>query len=218
MQRNAIIGGAVAGLIAGFGAVYWITRDERKPDTPPEVVAEESTESAGGAWTTAVTKDLAKGEMAAFVVRPTREPAPDADFIGEDGKPVHLSAWRGRVALVNLWATWCGPCRKEMPSLAALQAQLGSKDFEVVAISLDRKGADAAAAFLQETNSTALKLYIDTSAGVLDKFLAPGLPATILIDRQGKEIGRLLGPADWSSTEAITLIKAALAESKGEGA
>ena len=212
MQRNAIIGGAMAGIIAGLGAVYWITRDERKPEAPPAEVSEDSADSAGGAWATKVTKELAKGHMAAFVVRPTREPAPDVDFFGKDGVALHMSQWRGRVVLVNLWATWCAPCRKEMPSLAGLQTSLGSKDFEVVAISMDRKGAEASGGFLAETGATSLKLYIDTRAAAIDKFQTPGLPSTILLDRQGNEIGRLLGPADWSSTEALTLNKAAIAE------
>ena len=218
MQRNAIIGGAVAGIIAGMGAVYWIAHDERKPEAAPDVAAEESSESAGGAWQTSVTRELAKGAMAAFVVRPTREPVADAEFFNEANEKVHLSQWRGKVVLVNLWATWCAPCRKEMPSLAALQAQVGSPDFEVVAISLDRKGADPAAAFLIETGATSLKLYVDPSAAALDKFLSPGLPTTVLLDRDGNEIGRLLGPAEWSSTEAITLIRAAVAEKKAGGA
>jgi thiol-disulfide isomerase/thioredoxin len=217
MQRNAIIGGAVAGIIAGLGAVYWIAQDERKTEAPPEAVSGDSSESAGGAWQTGVTRDLAKGAMAAFVVRPAREPVADAEFFNEANEKVHISQWRGKVVLLNLWATWCAPCRKEMPSLAALQTQIGSNDFEVVAVSLDRKGADASSAFLIETNATALKLYVDPSAAMLDKFQSPGLPTTVLLDRDGNEIGRLLGPAEWSSTEAITLIRAALAETKGEG-
>ena len=114
--------------------------------------------------------------------------------------------------LVNLWATWCVPCRKEMPSLAALQSEMGSKDFEVVAISVDRKGLAASSAFLKEVGATALKLYADPSTDSLDKLQAVGLPASILIDREGREIGRLLGPAEWNSPEAKALIKAALEE------
>ncbi len=99
-----------------------------------------------------------------------------------------------------------------MPALAELQQKLGSKDFEVVAISVDRKGAEASGAFLKETGATALKLYVDTTTESLDRFQAIGLPATLLIDRKGNEIGRLLGPAEWSSPEAVALIRAALAE------
>jgi thiol-disulfide isomerase/thioredoxin len=136
----------------------------------------------------------------------------DIAFQDGNGKEMGLSQWRGRVILVNLWATWCAPCRKEMPALAELQKQLGSADFEVVAISIDRKGAPASAAFIAETGSQALKLYVEPSGKILDDLEALGLPATVLIDRQGNEIGRLLGPAEWASPEAITLVKAAIAE------
>jgi hypothetical protein len=100
-----------------------------------------------------------------------------------------------------------------MPALAELQSKLGSKDFEVVAISTDRKGMEASSAFLRETGATALKLYVEPSSRILNDLQALGLPATVLVDRQGREIGRLLGPAEWNSPEAINLIQAALAES-----
>jgi thiol-disulfide isomerase/thioredoxin len=161
-----------------------------------------------------VSKDLARGALAAFVVKPKRNVVPDLVFLNEEGKQVSIEDWRGRVVLLNLWATWCAPCRKEMPDLAKLQETLGSKDFEVVAISVDRKGAEASAAFLIETGATALKLYTDKSAQSLDVLQAVGLPATLLIDRQGREIGRLLGPAHWASPEALTLIKEAINEGR----
>ncbi len=137
---------------------------------------------------------------------------PDVTFQDGAGAPLALSAWRGRVALVNLWATWCGPCRKEMPALAALQKALGSKDFEVVAVSLDMKGIPASSAFLKETGADALALYADPKGELLNTLNAPGLPVTILVDRQGREAARMVGPAEWNSPESQALIKAALAE------
>ena len=101
-----------------------------------------------------------------------------------------------------------------MPDLAKPQKELGSGDFEVVAISVDRKGAEASAAFLKETGADSLRLYVEPTTAILNDIQALGLPATVLIDRQGREIGRLLGPADWASPEAIALVKAALAEPK----
>jgi hypothetical protein len=89
---------------------------------------------------------------------------------------------------------------------------MGSKDFEVIAISLDRKGAAAAQSYLKETGATDLALFLDPSAATLDQLQAIGLPASVLIDRRGNEIGRMLGPAEWSSPEAIALVKTALAE------
>jgi thiol-disulfide isomerase/thioredoxin len=123
---------------------------------------------------------------------------------------VKLSDWKGRVVLINLWATWCAPCRKEMPDLAKLQQELGSDQFEVVAISVDRKGAEASSAFLKETGSDTLKLYVEPTTKIVSELQSAGLPATILVDRQGREIGRLLGPAHWAAPEAFALVKAAL--------
>jgi thiol-disulfide isomerase/thioredoxin len=150
--------------------------------------------------------------MAAFVFKPSRPAVADLEFADGRGQAKRLSEWRGRVVLVNLWATWCAPCREEMPSLAALEQALGSKDFEVVAISLDRKGAEVAGAFLKDTGASDIELYVDTTAATLDRLQAIGLPASVLIDRLGNEIGRMLGPADWSSPEALALVRAAVAE------
>jgi thiol-disulfide isomerase/thioredoxin len=159
-----------------------------------------------------VTRELSTGTLTAFVVHPEPKTVGDIDFVAADQTPLSLADWKGRVVLVNLWATWCGPCREEMPALAELQRQLGSEDFEVVAISLDRQGAEVARPFLENVGAEALELYLDPSTKVLVGFKAVGLPASILIDRAGREVGRMFGPADWASPEAVRLIKAALAE------
>ena len=159
-----------------------------------------------------VTRELSTGTLTAFVVHPEPKPVGDIDFVDAGQTPRSLADWKGRVVLVNLWATWCGPCREEMPALAELQRQLGSEDFEVVAISLDRQGAEVARPFLEEVGAEALELYLDPSTKVLAEFRAVGLPASILVDRSGREVGRMFGPADWASPEAFRLIRAALAE------
>lgn len=194
-------------VLAAITAYYWFKEEGRKA-TP----AETSAPAVNSPVAQGVSRALATGTLAAFLVRPERVALPDAAFQDGGGKPLKLSDWKGRVVLVNLWATWCAPCRKEMPDLATLQKELGSDQFEVVAISVDRKGAEASAAFLKETGAANLKLYVEPSTRIVTDFQSPGLPATILIDRQGREIGRLLGPAHWASPEAIALIKAALAE------
>ena len=104
--------------------------------------------------------------MAAFLVKADRPPVPDLAFKDLTGGEIKLSKWQGRVVLLNLWATWCAPCRKEMPTLNDVQKQLGSKDFEVVALSVDRKGLEASAAFLKETGADSLGLYIDETTTV----------------------------------------------------
>jgi thiol-disulfide isomerase/thioredoxin len=157
-------------------------------------------------------RDFAKGPLAAFLVKADRPAVPNLNFKDAAGAALTLDKWKGRVVLVNLWATWCAPCRKEMPTLADLQKQLGSKDFEVVALSVDRKGIAASSAYLKETGADALGLYVDDTTKSLDDLQGLGLPLTVLVDRRGGEIGRLLGPAEWNSAEAIALMKAAIAE------
>ena len=149
--------------------------------------------------------------LAAFIKHPSPKDVPAFSFADGKAAPLDLSHWKGKVVLLNLWATWCGPCRKEMPELAQLQKLLGSNDFEVVAISQDLKGAEASAKFLKDSGADNLALYIDPKATALAALQSAGLPTTLLIGRDGKEIGRLLGPADWASTEAQELVKAALA-------
>ena len=198
----------VAGLavLAGVTGIYWFQANGRK------AASVEIATPAPAVLAMGVTRELATGALAAFLVKSERKPVIDAAFQDGAGKALTLSQWKGRVILVNLWATWCAPCRREMPDLARLQKELGSGQFEVVAISVDRKGAEASAAFLKETGADNLNLYVEPSLAILNDLQAIGLPATVLIDRSGKEIGRLLGPADWASPEAIALIKAALAE------
>lgn len=197
-------------ILAAITGYYLFQADTRKAgpaETAAETPATPGTEAPGG-----VSKALATGSLAAFLVHPEPKPLPDIAFADGEGKPLKLSDWKGRVVLVNLWATWCAPCRKEMPDLAQLQKELGSDQFEVVAISVDRKGAEASSAFLKETGAGNLKLYVEPTTRIVGELQSAGLPATILIDRQGREIGRLLGPALWSSPEAVALVKAALAE------
>jgi len=195
-NRNSLIYVALLAFIAGGIGIYL------SGDTPRKEVAE----SRSG------YRDLAVGPMAAFLVKADRPTVPDLAFKDSSGTDVKLSKWQGRVVLLNLWATWCAPCRKEMPTLNDAQKQLGSKDFEVVALSVDRKGLEASSAFLKETGADSLRLYVDATTQSLEDLQAFGLPVTLLIDRKGREIGRLLGPAEWNSTEAIALIKAAIVE------
>lgn len=213
-MRIGIAAGAAIGLIAGLAGIYVLRTDESKVDATEQkaeamVEASQAEQDHGG-----ISRKMARGTLAAFVVKPERKPVPDVVFSDKDGRQMSLEQWRGRVVLLNLWATWCAPCRKEMPALARLQSEMGSKDFEVVALSVDRKGLEASSSFLIETGATALNVYNDKSAEAVDTLDAIGLPATLLIDRQGREIGRLLGPAEWDSPEAVTLIKAAIAEDK----
>ena len=118
------------------------------------------------------------------------------------------------MVLLNLWATWCGPCRKEMPTLDRLKAELAGPEFDVVALSVDRGGLEKPRKFLQEIEVQHLKLYTNSSGKVTSALKVIGLPTTLLINAQGQQIGRLVGPAEWDSKDALALIEAAITDRK----
>jgi len=155
----------------------------------------------------------AKGALEKLAVMPDPPAQPETPLVDAQGGVTTLPAMRGKVVLVNLWATWCAPCREEMPTLAALHQRFAGRDFAVVAISMDTeaKHAEAAQALAPMTDG-ALAFYAAPSISFASNLGAPGLPATILYDRQGREIARLLGAADWGGAEAARLVEAALAQ------
>lgn len=153
---------------------------------------------------------LASGDMITFVFRKAPEAPPAFAFTDAAGAPKSLADFKGKVVLLNLWATWCVPCRKEMPALDRLQKELGGDAFEVVAMSVDRAGVAASQKFLDEIKVANLKLYADSSAKSVGQLRATGLPTTLLIDREGREIGRLAGPAEWDGADARRLISSVL--------
>jgi thiol-disulfide isomerase/thioredoxin len=149
----------------------------------------------------------------AFNFAPTEpKPAPELSFLDGQGNALSLEDFRGQVVVLNLWATWCAPCRREMPGLDRLQAMLGEDGLAVVPLSLDRGEVGQIETFYEEVGLPTLGIYHDPKAAAGRAFGASGLPTTIVIDREGREIGRLLGPAEWDSEEAVTLIRAVLAE------
>jgi thiol-disulfide isomerase/thioredoxin len=157
---------------------------------------------------------LALGEVAALTMATAPLRLPDLAFEDGDGKPKKLSDWRGRTVLVNLWATWCVPCRKEMPALERLQTNLGGPDFEVVAINIDTRDPEKPKDFLREANLTRLGYFSDQKAKVFQDLKgvgrALGMPTSVLVDGAGCEIATIAGPAEWDSEDAIKLIKAAV--------
>ena len=135
-------------------------------------------------------------------------------FADPSGAQKTLADWKGRTVLLNLWATWCVPCRKEMPALAALQQKLGSDKFEVVAINIDTRDPDKPKAWLKDVGVDGLNYYADPSAKVFQELKvigkALGMPTTLLIDPAGCEIATLAGPAEWASDDAVKLVSAAI--------
>jgi thiol-disulfide isomerase/thioredoxin len=151
---------------------------------------------------------------AAFNFAPTGpKPVPELTFFDAAGNEVRLADFQGEVVVLNLWATWCAPCRREMPSLDRLQAADGGDGLEVIALSLDRGDVAKIREFFEELGISSLAIYHDPQARASRELGAPGLPTTIVIDRAGQEVGRLLGPAEWDSDEALAVIKALLGAS-----
>ncbi len=136
---------------------------------------------------------------------------PAISFRDQLGESVSLGNFRGRVVLLNVWATWCAPCREEMPALDRLQAKLGGADFEVVALSVDRAGMNAVEAFFRAVGMRHLKRYIDESAATMQKLSIVGLPTTLLIDRNGREVRRYVGAAAWDNEEFVEVIRKTMA-------
>ncbi len=193
---------AAIAAVVGFGAVYGTLG--RPDNTSLSATKEPSAEKNAGE-----ARRHAPG-MPGFVYKKTPEPLADVNFVDGTGAPKTLKDFRGKTILLNLWATWCAPCREEMPSLDRLQQQMGSETFEVVALAVDRTGLEAARKFLDGINVKSLKLYADPTTRSGSALKAVGMPTTILIDAEGREIGRLPGPAEWDSEDAKRLIADAI--------
>jgi thiol-disulfide isomerase/thioredoxin len=152
-----------------------------------------------------------------FALHPAPKPLPKVVFRNGDGRQTSLAEFHGKTVLLNVWATWCGPCRREMPTLDRLQGILGGADFEVLALSIDRAGPEAVREFYRKIGIKNLSLYVDSSGKASGALGVVGIPATLLVDPNGKEIGRLVGPADWDTPEMVAYLKAHLDRSRGGG-
>ena len=172
----------------------------------------ESPACPGAAELAARLKPLVHGEIAALTLAPRPKPLPELSFDTPEGAKASLTNFGGRTVLLNLWATWCLPCRQEMPALDRLQGMFGSKDFAVVAVNIDTARLDRPKAFLHEIGVKNLKLYTDKTAAAFQTLKQAGkvlgLPTTILIGKDGCEIGTMAGPAPWDSEEALALLNA----------
>ncbi len=131
---------------------------------------------------------------------------PDLTFLDGQGHETSLAAFDDQIVLLNIWATWCVPCREEMPSLDRLQARLGGPDFQVVALSIDNGGLPIVSAFYQELGLEALDIYVDSTGAAARDLGVFGIPTTLLIGQSGRELGRLAGAAQWDSDAAVELI------------
>jgi len=135
------------------------------------------------------------------------KPLPALTFQTMGGEETTLDAFKGKVVVLNLWATWCAPCREEMPSLDRLQARFADQPVVVLALSVDRAGPERVQAFLDEVGVERLHVYRDPKATATRALKLPGLPATILVDRKGQETGRVLGIAAWDGPQAVEAVQ-----------
>jgi thiol-disulfide isomerase/thioredoxin len=212
MRRRVIAPAALCGIvvIAALAAVYGMGRLRSNPAAAACAPAVE---------TASRIAPLAHGEVAALAVTHTPFLVPDLTFKDADGHERKLSDWRGRTVLLNLWATWCVPCRKEMPALDKLQAALGGDKFQVVTINIDTRDPEKPLAFLKDAGVTHLAYYSDQSAKVFQELKlvgkAIGMPTTLIVDPSGCEIGEMAGPAEWASEDSIKLVNAAIDTGKG---
>jgi thiol-disulfide isomerase/thioredoxin len=203
---------ALVAAVAGLGtlaAVYGVVGASRNVGEP---ACKDALDAARR------VEPLARGEVAA--IRPAAEGRrlPDLAFRDASGEAKSLANWRGRTVLLNLWATWCIPCRKEMPALDVLQEKLGGPDFEVVAVNIDTRNVDKPKSWLQEVGVNHLTYYSDSNAKVFQDLKAIGkaigMPTTLLVDPNGCEIASLAGPAEWASADGVKLVSAALEREK----
>jgi thiol-disulfide isomerase/thioredoxin len=201
------IGAVLIGAVLGFAGVYGIGGLKRNASGDP--ACRPAVALAGK------IAPLAQGEVAALTMATAPLRLPDLAFEDANGQPKKLSDWRGRTVLVNLWATWCVPCRKEMPALEELQTRLGGTNFEVVAVNIDTRDPEKPKKFLKDANLTRLGFFNDQKAKVFQDLKgigrALGMPTSVLVDGQGCEIATIAGPAEWASDDAIKLVTAAIA-------
>src|SRR6478609_4959601 len=200
------IGAVVIGAAIGFAGIYGIGGLKRN--------ATGDSACRGAVELARKLAPLAHGEVAGLTMATAPLQLPDLTFEDANGKPKRLSDWRGRTVLVNLWATWCVPCRKEMPALESLQTRLGGPNFEVVAVNIDTRDPEKPRNFLKEANLTRLGYFTDQKAKVFQDLKAIGralgMPTSVLVDGEGCEIATIAGPAEWGSDDAIKLITAAM--------
>ncbi len=200
---------AVAGIVAGAAAVY-----VKETGIGNGVSGTASAECPLTKERAVNLTPLMKGQVAAMVAANQPRKLETVAFNGPDGKPMTLDHFAGKTVLLNLWATWCVPCREEMPALNALEKEMGSDKFQVVPVNIDTGDDEKPKAFLSEIGVDALQLYRDNTIGVFNSLkkegLAFGLPVTLLIDDKGCLISAMNGPAAWDSEDAKALIKGAV--------
>lgn len=208
---------AVAGALAGAVAVYVTSRPAGNNGAETSATSVSEADVAACAAKADIAKEVAAsatGDVAAVLPADPPQSVKTLAFNAPEGKPMTLAERAGKTILLNLWATWCAPCREEMPALDALQKELGGEKFEVIAVNVDTGDDVKPKKFLAETGIEALGYYRDNTLALFNDLkkrgLALGLPVTLLIDDEGCLLGHMNGPADWAGADAKRLIEAAI--------
>ena len=209
-RRFALVGvlALVAGVLAGAVGIYVMEAGSGNQALAGNCPASEGFRQA--------LNDTAKGEVAAVTPLDTPFDASTLAFRKGDDTPVTLAEFSGKTLLVNLWATWCVPCRAEMPALDALEKSQGGDDFAVVPINVDLGSVDTPKAFYADTGIQALPFYRDDTMAVFNDLKAQGvtigLPVSLIVDPKGCARGVITGPAEWASPDAIGMVQAVKAQ------
>jgi thiol-disulfide isomerase/thioredoxin len=210
LSTGALVAAAIVlGAVVGAAGIYWKGLPSGNAPATESLASSDAAACKVAPEMLAALKPLARGEVAAMAVRDEPVGLPELAFVSEQGDPLTLADFNGQALLVNLWATWCAPCRAEMPALAELQAELGDDDFKVLAINIDTGDVAKPKAFLDEIGVSNLGLYRDASMGVFNTLkkegLAFGLPVTLMIGKDGCMLGAMNGPAEWAGEDAKAL-------------
>ncbi|MBC7283729.1 TlpA disulfide reductase family protein [Hoeflea sp.] len=213
LSIGALVAIAIAlGAAVGAAGIYGKASPSGNAPTPESLASSSEIECRADPELMARLKPMAKGEVAAMAIRDSAIALPEVSFVSGDGDAMTLADFADQAVLVNLWATWCAPCRAEMPALAELQSELGDDDFKVLAINIDTGDVSKPEAFLEEIGVSNLGLYRDASMGVFNTLkregVAFGLPVTLMIGKDGCMLGAMNGPAEWASEDAKALIAA----------
>jgi len=208
-RRIVLAAIATTSLLVAVVLAYHIARRASSP--APQVAGLNTATSSTSA-------DSSANSLALSVFERPRH-VPEIPFQDDQSHELTLAEFRDRVVLLNIWATWCVPCRQEMPALDRLEARLGGRDFLVIALSIDRKGVDAVRDFYREVGVEKLAIYLDPSGKGSHALAIPGVPTTLLIDREGREVARKMGAAEWDGPEMVSLIERTIrGESPGKAA
>ncbi len=200
MSGSKLVYTALAAIAIIAGVMFYSGRAVAPPSAEPAQIA--------------ALNALKEGDMKKLGFHALLQPVAKADYHLFEGGKANLADHKGKIVLLNFWATWCAPCRKEMPMLAALQSELGGDDFEVITIATGRNEPAAMARFFKEIGVTNLPLHRDPQSAVAREMGVLGLPATVILNREGDEIARLLGDADWASDSAKAILKALIDQSE----